>query len=87
MYPADIHEWILGLLQSDLNGTKKKMYLYKLIEQGIITEDQLAKHPNTNLKINGDDLTNLSENGAREIADYVAEQIKTKVPELASYLK
>lgn len=83
----NIHEWTLGLLQSDLNGTKKKMYLYKLIEQGIITEDQLAKHPNTNLKINGDDLTDLSETGASEIADYVVEQIKTKVPELASYFK
>ncbi len=83
----DLHAKTLEMLQSDLEGTKKKIYMYKLVEQGIITQEQLENHSNTTLRNNGEDLTHINVNGAKFLADYVAEQLETAAPELAQYLK
>lgn len=83
----DLHAKTLEMLQNDLEGTKMKIYMYKLVEQGIITAEQLANHSNTTLKNNGEDLTHINVNGAKFLAQYVADQLKTVAPGLAEYLK
>ena len=83
----DVHAKTLEMLQSDLENTKQLLYMYKLVEQGIITEDQLANHSNTTFRDNGEDLTHLSTRGADWVAEYVATQLAGVVPELGGLRK
>ena len=83
----DVHAKTLEMLQDDLENTKQLLYMYKLVEQGIITADQLANHSNATFKNNGEDLTHLSTRGADWVADYVATQMAEIIPELSGFRK
>ena len=83
----DVHAKTIEMLTADLEGVKKQLYLYKLVEQDVISQEQLNNHSNSTLKNNGEDLTHLSISGADWVAGYVAEQLKTQAPDLAVYLK
>ena len=83
----DIHAKTIQMLTDDLEGTKQLIYMYKLVEQGIITQEQLENHSNKTFRTNGEDLTHLSTQGAAWIANYVAENLINVVPALAQYAK
>lgn len=56
---------------------KEEMNLYKMVERGFLTSDELVGHPNTAFKNSGlgTDLIHLSENGAQIIARWVAQGV------------
>lgn len=80
----DVHAKTIEMLNEDLEGTKQLLYMYKLVEQGIVTPEQLANHSNATYRANGEDLTHISTKGAEWIANYVAEEMVKLIPELAN---
>ena len=83
----DVHAKTIEMLDSDLEGTKQLLYMYKLVEQGIISQTQLETHSNETFRKNGEDLTHLSTQGAAWVADYVATELAKVIPGLASFRK
>ncbi|MBQ8525980.1 MAG: leucine-rich repeat protein [Clostridia bacterium] len=81
----DVHAKTIEMLDADLEGTKKLLYMYKLVEQGIITQEQLLTHSNQGFRESGEDLTHLSTQGAEWVANYVADNLAVLIPELAEY--
>ena len=87
----DVHKWTYDLLVNDstYEQTMKDFYLYKLVDRGLITEDQHKSHLNLTVRNSTDatDTTHISLSGCEKIADYVAKNLKTVMPALAAYLK
>ncbi len=71
---------------NDAEAVRENYFLYKLVEQGYITEAQRANHVNTGIKDNGYDFTHLSVKGANHVADVTAELLKNVGCDLAKYL-
>ncbi len=88
---VNVHEWTLNQLKSNLEDTREKFYLYNLTTNKYIdpklTEEQVNNHENSTVRQWKSDLTHININGCKEISNYVAGQLKTAMPALASYLK
>lgn len=58
---------------------QEQMFLYKLKERGIISDEEQKAHLNQNIRKTGTDLVHLSESGAELIAKWVADHLKDSV--------
>ena len=63
-------------LTANLEEAQNKYWLFRLVERGIITEDELAVHNNLTLRDKGRDPTHISVDGAAWVANYVAGKMK-----------
>ena len=63
------------------------MFLYQLVDQGVLTETGRSHHANANVKNNDSDLTHFSYRGASMLADWVVTAIKNSESDLKNYLK
>lgn len=88
---VDVHEWTLNETAEDAAFLDTvyltKNYINSIVADGKLTEEELASHTNSNLSKSGYDLTHVSVNGCKLIAEYVAEQLKSANIGFDSYLK
>ena len=68
-------------------SVRRDMFLYQLVDQGVLTETGRSHHANANVKNNDSDLTHFSYRGASMLADWVVTAIKNSESDLKNYLK
>ena len=68
-------------------SVRRDMFLYQLVDQGVLTEAGRSHHANANVKNNDSDLTHFSYRGASMLADWVVTAIKNSKSDLKNYLK
>ena len=88
---VSIHAWTLEEANKDAAFLDTiyltKNYVYDLIAKGEFTEEALANHSNKGLAKNHNDHTHLSILGCKNVAEYVASQLKTMNTGLEKHLK
>ena len=76
VFCADTDTPLRAELVANLEEAQNKYWLYRLVERGIITEDELAVHSNLTLRDKGRDPTHISVDGAKWVANFVAGKMK-----------
>ena len=88
---VNIHKWTLEEANKDASFLDTiyltKNYIYDLIEKGEFTEEALNSHSNSGLAKNHNDHTHLSILGCKNVAEYVASQLKTMDCGIKYFLK
>lgn len=88
---VNIHKWTLEEANKDEAFLDTiyltKNYIYDLIEKGEFTEEALNNHSNSGLAKNHNDHTHLSILGCKNVAEYVASQLKTMDCGIEYFLK
>ena len=88
---VSIHAWTLEEANKDTAFLDTiyltKNYVYDLIAKGEFTEEALANHSNKGLAKNHNDHTHLSILGCKNVAEYVASQLKTMNTGIEKFLK
>ena len=88
---VNIHKWTMEEIAKDVNFLDTiyltKTYLNGLVASGDVTEEILNNHSNAGIKKNRQDTTHLSVLGCKNIAEFVAAQLKTMDTGLEKHLK
>ena len=88
---VDIHKWTMEETAKDVSFLDTiyltKNYINGLIAIGELTQEQISNHTNSGLKNNGQDTTHLSILGCKNIAEFVADSIKSQNIGLKAFLK
>lgn len=70
---------------------RREMFLYQLVESGVLSAAARANHYNQGIKDSDSDLTHLSQKGAEMVVDWMVDEIKkstsTTLSELNGYIK
>jgi|GEM_PF-3204386 len=78
----------------DIEKIKGEIFMYNLVENEIITEEQAINHPNSNISGiyqnppvgTGNDNTHLQQNGAEYVADIILDMLKISNSPLGSFV-
>lgn len=85
VFCADTDTPLRAQLDANLTEAQDNYWLFRLVERGILTQEQLDAHNNLTLRDKGRDPTHISEGGAAWVANFVASEMK-KAGILSEYI-
>lgn len=85
VFCADTDTPLRAQLDANLTEAQDNYWLFRLVERGVLTQEQLDAHNNLTLRDKGRDPTHISESGAAWVANFVAAEMK-KAGILSEYI-